>query len=1415
MARVTVVNNTQRRVYVPVPIGLSLGPRREVTMSRISDDELARSASISALIQSNTISVTIADQDPEIVDNIERRFVGGATSVPASEKGAANGIATLDGSGLIPTAQIPPRAIPDVHVVADAAARLALTVQEGDEAIQLDDGSHWIYDGSAWQLRPGTTHAATHSDGGGDEITVENLATAGAAGTFVASDGAGGLTMENPDMLAQQAYYVGKHGNDANGGRSPEDAFLTVGAAVTAASGQTPSTTNRFNIIVMDSGVYAEDITMVAWVNLLAPEARVEGTVELADDSNVKLSEISVSGAVNGVIKPTGQTGTSWIAVDRLLAAGAANGVVNFALAGGGVLIYEGQTVTVENGFAFGDASANLGHIHVDVEDIYITGTGSGIVRFIAGDTTIGRVGHILDVGAGSGTAINANTGEIDLVVGRIDCNTAYNVGAAGILNMVVNVLSGAETVAGTANVLKSEHVNDSTNPHGTTLQGAYDASTSPEITVDATRGGLTLRDNATPIGAPLFEIEDNGAVPAFRVNSTSNYVELLPTTRTYTAFPAGLITVPAVTHTHNYVNPRMIGMQLLHTFEHAQTGFALNHFTMFSNAVRFKNQNGSAVNFGPGQTFLAQPKIEADGASVSMGIDRDFVSQTVFQTINAGTLNVTSWDQFQAAGSITTGATVATRRGFAFQNLTTATGTLTNNIGVDIENLTSGTNRIGIRSAMAVGTFIDHTGTAQSNLTGTLNMLGSADITLTAGATVDGRDVSADGAKLDGLPTGIEQQHKQSVRVATIAAGTFATDFENGDTVDGIVLATGDRILIKDQGTVDAGIFIVQATGAPVRAADLPVAVSAAATIVAVQEGTVNGDTLWICVNNVGLDVVGTDAIAFLQINVRGPTLSTDEAIARFNGTNGKVLQNSLVTINDTGALQVRNIIPQADNTYNIGTSTSRPANIRTNFFSAYNTAGATVTVTRPGNFASCYFAGTNAAGGSVVSTGYGSFALGNCGTVDGGSTTRLEATSFGSFAGGSCYAYSGNSSRIFSSNFGSFAWGQTNSVTGVANMDSTGQGSCTIGYSQCNGHASLLAATNNGAFAQGIASSTGGSGGGTGSQIRATGLGSFAQGRTTNTSTGTADILASGNGSFAQGFTSAAVAQTGMIQATQPGAFAHGNAASGTIEATGNGAFAVGNINTGGIIQASGNGSFALGDGTSGTVQATQSGAFAVGNAGAGTISAGASNAAQFGIGTNTLADSLQVGAAGLRFKGTAGAPGTPQNGDVWVAANVVTVQSNGTAVGVGQLPSLSRHANYISTSSAVGLNSVTWTNIAGTWTQISTADFTLNTSTGVVTYTGTPTKIFQGIFTVSASVDAGTIEVFFRVELNGTDQASTEQQRTISGTGAGEVGNASVPFELSLATNDTINLAALVNAGTPNLTAEFCHLHLVEVG
>lgn len=111
----------------------------------------------------------------------------------------------------------------------------------------------------------------------------------------------------------------------------------------------------------------------------------------------------------------------------------------------------------------------------------------------------------------------------------------------------------------------------------------------------------------------------------------------------------------------------------------------------------------------------------------------------------------------------------------------------------------------------------------------------------------------------------------KGSVRVATTAPLTLATDFENGDTIDGIVLSTNDRILIKDQTAQEEnGIYIVQASGAPVRSSDMNDPSEFAGSFVFIQEGTDNQDTGWVCTTNNPV-TIGTTPIIFTQFSTAG----------------------------------------------------------------------------------------------------------------------------------------------------------------------------------------------------------------------------------------------------------------------------------------------------------------------------------------------------------------------------------------------------------------------------------------------------------------------------------------------------------------------------------------------------------------
>jgi len=112
----------------------------------------------------------------------------------------------------------------------------------------------------------------------------------------------------------------------------------------------------------------------------------------------------------------------------------------------------------------------------------------------------------------------------------------------------------------------------------------------------------------------------------------------------------------------------------------------------------------------------------------------------------------------------------------------------------------------------------------------------------------------------------------KASVRAATTTAVTLATAFENGDVLDGVTLATGNRILVKDQADgAENGIYVVNATGAPTRATDADTSAEITSSFaVFVEEGTANADSGWTLTNN-GTVTVGTTALVFTQFTGLG----------------------------------------------------------------------------------------------------------------------------------------------------------------------------------------------------------------------------------------------------------------------------------------------------------------------------------------------------------------------------------------------------------------------------------------------------------------------------------------------------------------------------------------------------------------
>lgn len=186
-------------------------------------------------------------------------------------------------------------------------------------------------------------------------------------------------------------------------------------------------------------------------------------------------------------------------------------------------------------------------------------------------------------------------------------------------------------------------------------------------------------------------------------------------------------------------------------------------------------------------------------------------------------------------------------------------------------------------------------------------NAGGTATLTVTRGSTTIDLDAGESGIfYTDSTTNGLEQlgggsggassalDWKESVRVATTAAGTLSLDFENGDTVDGVTLATGDRILIKDQASgAENGIYTVNASGAPTRATDANTSAEVtSAMAVSVEEGTTNADTIFILTTNNPI-TLDTTALTFTEFSGGGGASAftgLSDAPSSYSGQAGKV---------------------------------------------------------------------------------------------------------------------------------------------------------------------------------------------------------------------------------------------------------------------------------------------------------------------------------------------------------------------------------------------------------------------------------------------------------------------------------------------------------------------------------------------
>lgn len=183
----------------------------------------------------------------------------------------------------------------------------------------------------------------------------------------------------------------------------------------------------------------------------------------------------------------------------------------------------------------------------------------------------------------------------------------------------------------------------------------------------------------------------------------------------------------------------------------------------------------------------------------------------------------------------------------------------------VTVDNLTLDGNTLSSSSGGSGHIILNPNGSGEIQVS-------SAKITGLASPAAD--TDAANKGYVDGLVEGISA--KTSVVAATTANITISSDLNVGDSIDGVTLADGDRVLVKNQSTAsENGIYV--AGSSPARSDDLAASADAAGVFVFVESGSTQGDTGFLCSSNKGSATVGTHSLTFVQFSAAGQTTGGD----------------------------------------------------------------------------------------------------------------------------------------------------------------------------------------------------------------------------------------------------------------------------------------------------------------------------------------------------------------------------------------------------------------------------------------------------------------------------------------------------------------------------------------------------------
>jgi hypothetical protein len=665
--------------------------------------------------------------------------------------------------------------------IASGGTGFAKVVTSGNYRVNVDLGAVAIGNQLVTSTTPG-------------RATVDNNATTGIIGTALSAKGAGANGTVN--------VYV----KPVNGQYTPT--FRAAGTSPTAFQVQN-SGGNNFLAIDTNSNI----------VNLgITGSTNISSTIHIGD-SSAGIQTVVV-GSTNSSSTTTIQSGTNGISLDgNTTIAGSHSFATGTGTVGlnGDTTVASGKNFTQSGG---GNFSTGSGTVGLNGNTTVATGktfTVTDSATTLGGNLDVTgsaafKKGTDFSTAGTTNDAVFANASLIRLSSASAQTITGIQNGRDGYILTIVNAgtlpatLTNEDTNSTNINRITTGTGNSISLPVGASitlvydangqrwraslnanLQTAYNSSTSPQITLDSTHGGLVVQDASSAIGADLFTVQANGASTKY-LNVTSAGVTVNGTlTQNGTLAVTGNITATGTYNTN----------------------------TFSSTALQFGGTSGS-ISSGTGNL-----DVKANGTS-TLTLDTTGAGTVGIATGNATTVNIATNAtahniHIGDAGAGTTQTITIGSNGVAADSVTINAG---NNVGAGItlgantvvsgsNTFTTGTGAVALNGDTTVasgknftqsggGTF--DTGSGANHLNGDTTIAGSHTFDTGTGnvnlngntAIASGKTFTANGTALFKTNSATAFQVQNTNNRSILAIDTTTNILTVGNSTDGSIIALG-----------------------------------------------------------------------------------------------------------------------------------------------------------------------------------------------------------------------------------------------------------------------------------------------------------------------------------------------------------------------------------------------------------------------------------------------------------------------------------------------------------------------------------------------------------------------------------------------------------------------------------------------